>query len=649
MTSLDGRSDDIIVLSNGEKWNPVPSERIISEHPKVSGVLIVGNGRFQPAALIELKDYVRSSEFSVEDIWAYVEMANRQAQKHGRLVRSKVIVAEKGSFIRTPKGTIVRSSTIRQLEGVIEEVFSEVDHRNCASASPALLRPYDSQNAIFEFVQLCLQQIRALEDIKDDDDFFIHGLDSLGAIEIATLIKSGLKRQLEHERLSFISPQLVFDAPSIQKLSIEISKTLSPRLLPSTFISDSNADVSTIDDFTRQIPIPGPEKRQPQRTENLQVILTGSTGFLGRNLLQILLFNPRITKVYCFNRDPHAEVVARKVLSLPESVWSKAIFMTVEFGEVGFGLSKTDIRVFDEVDLILHCAWKVNFNHSLASFEPQIHAVTHFISLVGSSSRTIRFFFVSSISSMSNYRASSGHKDHIPEEILDDKAVALPMGYAQSKHIAERMLAIAAERIGVTSTLLRVGQIAGTVRLPDDDSPHRSAEALPWNKDEWVPAMIRTSKNLGQLPLDQPPVDWIPVNKLALIIMDLVTFDLSSNKLLAVYNLVNPHPAAWSSLLPAIAAGLGPSCRIISFNEWLNALKSHDPENKDNVERYPALKLMAYFDKMLGSLQLPRKVSVENAMLASSAFSRLEPVNADWMEQWMKQWGFAGEDRHGDC
>lgn len=71
-----GRTDDIIVLSNGEKFNPNPSEAIISGHLLVSGVLIVGQGRFQAALLVEPKDSGISKDLLIEQIWPTIEPAN---------------------------------------------------------------------------------------------------------------------------------------------------------------------------------------------------------------------------------------------------------------------------------------------------------------------------------------------------------------------------------------------------------------------------------------------------------------------------------------------------------------------------------------------------------------------------------------------
>ena len=48
-----GRLGDVIVLSNGEKFNPTSMEEIILAHPLVARVVVVGQARLQSAALVE--------------------------------------------------------------------------------------------------------------------------------------------------------------------------------------------------------------------------------------------------------------------------------------------------------------------------------------------------------------------------------------------------------------------------------------------------------------------------------------------------------------------------------------------------------------------------------------------------------------------
>ena len=110
------------------------------------------------------------------------------------------------------------------------------------------------------------------------------------------------------------------------------------------------------------------------------------------------------------------------------------------------------------------------------------------------------------------------------------------MGYGESKHVAERILAAAHARSGVPISVLRVGQIAGsTLRA-----------IASWPAQEWAPALVQTSKALRVVPGGGgvlPPVDWIPVNKVAAIVVEILLADhRGSGSGTGFYNLVHPRP-----------------------------------------------------------------------------------------------------------
>lgn len=74
-----GRTDDLIVFSNAEKLNPLAMEEAINGHPEVISALVVGQGYFQPALLIETRQPPTSEEDRaklLESIWPYVERVN---------------------------------------------------------------------------------------------------------------------------------------------------------------------------------------------------------------------------------------------------------------------------------------------------------------------------------------------------------------------------------------------------------------------------------------------------------------------------------------------------------------------------------------------------------------------------------------------
>ena len=54
----------------------------------------------------------------------------------------------------------------------------------------------------------------------------------------------------------------------------------------------------------------------------------------------------------------------------------------------------------------------------------------------------------------------------------------MPMGYGESKYVAERLLELAAEEFGVSAAICRVGQLAGPVE-----------KGGMWSKQEWLPSV----------------------------------------------------------------------------------------------------------------------------------------------------------------
>jgi nucleoside-diphosphate-sugar epimerase len=88
--------------------------------------------------------------------------------------------------------------------------------------------------------------------------------------------------------------------------------------------------------------------------------------------------------------------------------------------------------------VIIHNAWKLDFNLSLFSFEPHIRGTRNLIDLAlsGPDPSNTRFVFTSSVASVQGWDRSKGP---VPEEVLKDARVAIGTGYGESKYVAERV------------------------------------------------------------------------------------------------------------------------------------------------------------------------------------------------------------------
>jgi long-subunit acyl-CoA synthetase (AMP-forming) len=120
----EGRLDDMMILSNGLKVNPVHIENRLQSHPVLNGCLVVGYGYTKCGLLIEPRNPSIDTEAAINQVWAAIEEANSLVPEHARIWKQLVVVADREKpFTRASKGTIIRSLTTRAYEREIEEVY----------------------------------------------------------------------------------------------------------------------------------------------------------------------------------------------------------------------------------------------------------------------------------------------------------------------------------------------------------------------------------------------------------------------------------------------------------------------------------------------------------------------------------------------
>ncbi len=106
-----------------------------------------------------------------------------------------------------------------------------------------------------------------------------------------------------------------------------------------------------------------------------------------------------------------------------------------------------------------------------------------------------------------------------------------------------------------------------------------------------------------------------------------------------IYNLVNPHPIVWESLLGTLQSHLRHQVNIVSPRNWINSLLKLDVLDSSELARRPALKLLEMFEEIengKGSLAF----DAEHGIRASKTMATLDTVNPTWMNIWPEQWKF---------
>ncbi|KAJ5385268.1 hypothetical protein N7517_003179 [Penicillium concentricum] len=626
-----GRKDDVVVLSNGEKFNPVGMEVIIEGHPLVGKAVVVGESRFQAGLLVEPNHGGREMDEKVfvDEIWPTVQVANQGIAAHGRVMKNKIWFAEKTKpFKTTPKGTIQRRAVLRDYEKEISAMYAEDLEDDLDQCLPETL----NRESVTECIRQIITRVLEKPKIADTHDFYSAGLDSLMTIHVARALQKGIQLRRPKVKAGAINAQTIYGNPTIDRLSRVVMAILGGK--PHASIPRAEKIQSLVEKYTSDLPA---REVYPQNVLHSPstVILTGSTGSLGTYLLYSLLKSDSITKVYCLNRSDaelrQKQGFEEKGLHLDANDWKdKVEFLQVSFGEPRFGLQESKYEeLLDSVDTIIHNAWKVDFNHSVDSFEDtHIQGVRRFIDFCLSSRTNAHLHFISSIGTVGAWAPEMGAS--IPEVPIEDIAVVLPQGYGESKYVAERICLEASQRSHVPTSVYRVGQIAGPTTARGQ-----------WNPQEWLPTIIATSKAMGKIPnrLGSTAVDWVPVDTLSNIIVEIVNTRHISEERWAVFHLTNPERAPWSSLIPAIQNQY--PVEPVPFSAWVAELESITSPNSADIASKPALKLLGFYRGIQSEdSALSVALDVRRAREASVSMRTLGPVSPSLIRNWIQQWQF---------
>ena len=627
-----GRKDDIIVLSNGEKLNPVPMESQLQGLPIISGAVVTGNGRFQPALLLEInRSDTRATLELIDEIWPAVESANAKMPGYGRIVRSMILLAKADKpFIRAGKGTVVRKLTEKAYADEIRDLYAETQQKSSIKRSPLVATAFTLE-AINQLIRSILPSSLNADKLKDSDDLYTVGLDSLKTIEAVKAIRDSLLPHREPSKLAWLSAETIYQHPSIGQLSQLLLTFLNDGTISqikdrATRMSEMLQDFAVTSTNPQKVPV---TDRKP---DGLSIALTGTTGTLGSYLLAEYLRYSTISNIYCLNRSPSAEkqwhdiCTRHSIHKSPNS--TRLTFITVDFGHEDLGLHNSHyISLIKDCDFILHTAWKVDFNQDLFSFTENVRSVQTLANWSCSSPQRPRIIFLSSISSVGPWNPTFENGPGIPEAAIEDLEAALNIGYGESKQVAERLLDRAATEFQVPVSILRVGQIGGAA----------TDTQTKWTQREMIPSLLRTSRSIGLIPADLPDVDWIPVDFVSKIVVELTFEDIKHlSHTPRYYHIVNPQPVAWRNFVPLVERYCGPGVQVIPLSQWVKELRTSNATDATELTTKPALKLLNFLS-LTASNGPTTKFQTFASKQASRTMAGLEPVDSALMQRWIDQ------------
>lgn len=211
----EGRLDDVIVLNNGEKLNPVTMEGMLTSHPDISGCLVVGLGRFQAAMLLETTlPPITAAERSMamQKIWPTIERANASMVSHGRVSRNLVAFLPPDKvFPRAPKGTIQRYRANCMFRDEIDALYRDIERADKPEqVHPVSIPETDSSY----FIKTVLMQELGVGELSEHDNVFDQGMDSL--IVLSTVRR--LNQSAAKYGFRAVEPKDIYENPTFEEI-----------------------------------------------------------------------------------------------------------------------------------------------------------------------------------------------------------------------------------------------------------------------------------------------------------------------------------------------------------------------------------------------------------------------------------------------
>lgn len=621
-------------------------EHHINHHPEVRSVLVIGTLRFQAALLVELKTTKQLSATEraevIERLWPVIEEANQDCPRHAKIAKSHI-------FFTTPekpmalagKGTVQRQPTLKLYASEIDALYNDADKMNASLKTVQHTVDIKDINSIKSLLTQLIMPLSRSSTLQASDDFFIQGgIDSLQTLQLTRSLKSLLG-------IPDFGITTIYTNPSISSLANAIFE-----------LSTQSDAIKVVKEGTRRqalegvleeykhlvdaVPISSTSSSGSSTKERI-VVLTGSTGALGSYILQALLDSGAVSHVYCLNRSPDSQLLQlerSKARNLPVQFPKERVtFLTGDLSLDSLGLeSDTYERIRSSATDIIHNAWPVNFNLSLSTFQPNLLGVIKLITLAAAAPKSPSVVFISSISSVASHQETP-----LPEVIVPNILAPLPMGYAESKYLAERILDYAASKIpSLVTSIARIGQVAGPANSNGQ-----------WNKHEWFPSLVVSSVYLGMIPdslgsKDHSEVDWVPIDLLASVLVEL-TFNenlAKKQKGAIVVHPMNPRPTPWSSLIGVVTATASQISKRdivhVPFTAWLERVRNEAEKlNMDQLEEMlevnPAVKLLSFYEELAHGGE-GMVADSTRAVRESTQLQKLNGIKPEWMEKWVRTW-----------
>ena len=198
-------------------------------------------------------------------------------------------------FTYNMKG-LPRRTILREYEDEIEALYDVVGQSSQAEIPPP--SSWEKED-VKTFVRTTVRHVLG-RSLPEDADLFRNGCDSLQATYVRNTILRAL-RDYSPAVAKKLPMNVVFQAPSVSTLTDAVLQTLSNDSYIETATSTPEDLVRLVERYSANLPARSADLRPREASQDV-VVITGTTGGFGCDILEHLLRDDEITTVFAFNR-----------------------------------------------------------------------------------------------------------------------------------------------------------------------------------------------------------------------------------------------------------------------------------------------------------------------------------------------------------
>jgi hybrid polyketide synthase/nonribosomal peptide synthetase ACE1 len=197
----------------------------------------------------------------------------------------------------------------------------------------------DTEQKLAELWGGIIPHILGVNELTSETNFFDVGGNSILLVKL----KAAIKRKLDSEPLLID----LMNSSTLGGMARIVSSASGSRTI------DWDAETS----LTKSLSAFIDKERAPnaKKGQSLSVILTGSTGYLGRHILSRLTDNPQVNEIHCLIRP-------ETLSNLPPPSSSKVIFISTDLSKPLLGLTPSAfVNLSRKADVVINCAANRSF------------------------------------------------------------------------------------------------------------------------------------------------------------------------------------------------------------------------------------------------------------------------------------------------